>query len=487
MKNLGLLTDYYELSMMQGYYYKNPEEEAVFDMFFRRQPFGSGFTLFAGLDPLLDAITDLYFGPEDIAYLRSLGAFRQEFLEYLADFRFKGNVYAQEEGRVVFPNEPLIRVQGKLIHAQLLESLILNFINFQSLIATKAARIVIAAQQRPVLEFGLRRAHGADGALSAARAAFIGGVTATSNVLAGKRFNIPVSGTMAHSWVMSFDSELEAFQEYAKTYPDNCVLLVDTFDTMKSGIPNAIKVFRKLKNQGRTNLGVRLDSGDLEYLSKAARKMFDDAGLPEVKIYASNELDEYVINQIMKNGARIDAWGVGTKLVTANGDPALSGVYKIAAKGAGNELQPCIKVSNNPEKTTNPGVKNVYRFHDRDGMMLADLIYLQAEQGKLDRMIERVEPIRFNHPNIDYAHFSCAEYGQTENLLQPVIIDGKRAVQSRSLPELQSFARAQITALHPTYKRLLNPHIYKVSISEGLKSLKKKLIEECCREWYHGI
>ena len=248
MKNLGLLTDYYELSMMQGYYYKNPEEEAVFDMFFRRQPFGSGFTLFAGLDPLLDAITDLHFDSEDIAYLRSLGAFRQEFLEYLADFRFKGNVYAQEEGRVVFPNEPLIRVQGKLIHAQLLESLILNFINFQSLIATKAARIVIAAQQRPVLEFGLRRAHGADGALSAARAAFIGGVTATSNVLAGKRFNIPVSGTMAHSWVMSFDSELEAFQEYAKTYPDNCVLLVDTFDTMKSGIPNAIKVFRKLKS-----------------------------------------------------------------------------------------------------------------------------------------------------------------------------------------------------------------------------------------------
>jgi nicotinate phosphoribosyltransferase len=391
-------------------------------------------------------------------------------------------MYAQAEGRVVFPNEPLIRVQGKLIHAQLLESLILNFINFQSLIATKAARIVIAAQQRAVLEFGLRRAHGVDGALSAARAAFIGGVAATSNVLAGKEFNIPVSGTMAHSWVMSFDSELEAFQQYAKTYPDNCVLLVDTFDTIKSGIPNAIRVFRRLKGEGRKNLGVRLDSGDLEYLSKVARKMFDEAGLPEVKIYASNELDEYVINQIMKNGARIDAWGVGTRLITAHGDPALSGVYKIAAKGVGNELRPCIKVSNNPEKITNPGVKSVYRFYDRDGTMLADLICLQSEQGMLDRMIKRLEPVRFNHPTIDYAHFSCVDYGRTENSLRPVIVDGKRAVQSRSLLELQSYAQKQIAALHPTYKRLLNPHVYKVSISEGLKALKKELIEECCRE-----
>jgi nicotinate phosphoribosyltransferase len=481
MKNLSLLTDYYELSMMQGYYYKNPEEEAVFDMFFRRQPFGSGFTLFVGLDPLIDAITDLHFGAEEIEYLRSLGAFRQEFLEYLERFRFTGDVYAQEEARVVFPNEPLIRVQGKLIHAQLLESLILNHINFQSLIATKAARVVIAAQDRAVLEFGLRRAHGVDGALSAARAAFIGGVAATSNVLAGKEFKIPVSGTMAHSWVMSFDSELEAFRQYAKTYPDNCILLVDTFDTMKSGIPNAIKVFKELRSEGKENMGVRLDSGDLEYLSKAARKMFDEAGLYEVKIYASNELDEYVINQIMKNGARIDAWGVGTKLITADGDPALSGVYKIAAKGTGRDLRPTIKVSNNPEKITNPGVKNVYRFYDHAGMMLADLIYLQTEQEMLDSMVERREGIRFNHPNIDYAHFSTSDYARTESMLQPVIMGGKRVYGSRALIDLQSFAQSQIAALHPTYKRLLNPHVYKVSISDGLKALKNELIHECCQ------
>ena len=482
MRNLGLLTDYYELSMMQGYFYKDPETEAVFDMFFRRQPFGSGFTLFVGLDPLIDAITDLHFGSDEIEYLRSLNAFRPEFLEYLEGFSFRGDVYAQEEGRVVFPNEPLIRVQGKLIHAQLLESVILNFINFQSLIATKAARVAIAAQQRPVLEFGLRRAHGIDGAISAARAAYIGGVAATSNVLAGKEFNIPVSGTMAHSWVMSFDSELEAFRQYAQIYPENCILLVDTFDTIKSGIPNAIKVFKELKSEGRKNMGVRLDSGDLEYLSKAARKMFDEAGLSEVKIYASNELDEYVIDQIMKNGARIDAWGVGTKLITADGDPALSGVYKIAAKGTDEELRPTIKVSNNPEKITNPGVKNVYRFYGRDGMMLADLIYLRGEQDVLDRMIEKGESLRFNHPNIDYAHFSCSDYARTEKLLQPVIMNGKRSRRSRTLPDLQRFAQTQIAVLHPTYKRLLNPHVYKVSITDGLKALKNDLIEECCQD-----
>ena len=273
MMNLGLLTDYYELSMMQGYYFTNRQEEAVFDMFFRRQPFGGGFTVFAGLDPLIDAIVGLCFAAEDIDYLRSRGSFHEEFLEYLRSFRFEGNVYAMDEGSLVFPNEPLLMVRAKLLQAQLLESMVLNFINFQSSIATKAARIVLAAEDGAVLEFGLRRAQGVDGALSATRAAFIGGVASTSNVLAGKKFGIPVSGTMAHSWVMSFQSELEAFEKYAEIYPDNCVLLVDTFDTIKSGVPNAIKVFQKLKRVGNRDFGVRLDSGDLEYLSKAVRKM----------------------------------------------------------------------------------------------------------------------------------------------------------------------------------------------------------------------
>jgi len=482
MTNLGLLTDYYELSMMQGYFLTNPNEEAVFDMFFRRQPFKGGFTILAGLDPLVDAIVGLHFTRDDIDYLHSLGAFHKEFLDYLRNFRFEGNVYAQEEGNVVFPNEPLIRVHGRLLQAQLLESLVLNYINFQSLIATKAARIVIAAGGGAVLEFGLRRAHGQDGAISAARAAFIGGVAATSNVRAGKEFNIPVSGTMAHSWVMSFHSELEAFEKYAGIYPDNCILLVDTFDTLKSGIPNAISVFKRLKQKGRKGFGVRLDSGDLEYLSKAARTMFDEAGLPEAKIYASNELDEWIINQIMRNGARIDAWGVGTKLVTADSDPALTGVYKISAKGIAGVFEPCIKISNHPEKTTNPGVKNVCRFYDLERMMLADLVYLQEEENALCAVIDKKEPLRFNHPNVDYAHFACTEYGETRKLLKPFIINGERTVKARPLPDIQHHAKEEIAVLHPTFKRLLNPHVYKVSISDDLKALKTKLIDACCQE-----
>jgi nicotinate phosphoribosyltransferase len=301
--NLGLLTDYYELSMLQGYYFTHRDEQAVFEMFFRRQPFEGGFTIFAGLDPLIDAIVELRFTDDDIKYLDSLRTFRKPFLDYLKDFRFQGNVCALAEGSVVFPNEPLIRVQGELMQAQLLESLILNHINFQSLIATKTARIVIAANDGSVLEFGLRRAQGIDGAVSATRAAFIGGASSTSNVMAGKQYGIPVSGTMAHSWIMSFDSEQEAFEKYAEIYPDNCVLLVDTFDTLKSGVPNAIRVFKKLQQMGKRDFGIRLDSGDLEYLSKEARRMFDRAGLSETKIYASNELDEWVIDQIIKNGA----------------------------------------------------------------------------------------------------------------------------------------------------------------------------------------
>ncbi len=478
LKNFALFTDLYELTMIQGYYFTNPEQEAVFDMFFRHQPFEGGFTIFAGLDPLIDAILNIKFTDEKIDYLDSLNLFKKEFLDYLANFRFTGDIYAIKEGSIVFPNEPLLRIHSTLIEAQLIESMVLNFINFQSLIATKAARIVIASNGGAVLEFGLRRAQGVDGALSAARAAFIGGAVATSNVLAGKMFNIPVRGTMAHSWVMSFDSELESFEKYAEMYPNHCVLLVDTFDTLKSGVPNAIKVFQKLKKKGIKNFGIRLDSGDLEYLSKEARKMFDENGLPEVKIYASNELDEWIINQLIKNKAPIDAWGVGTKLVTGDRDPSLSGVYKIVAKKDGRKIQPCIKISNNPEKITNPGIKNIYRFYNKNNIMLCDLIYLEEEDEELSKEINKKKPLKFNHPNIDYAHFILNDYSFAKKLLVPVIVKGKKVYNSPSLKELQKFAREEINSLDATYKRLLNPHIYKVSLSNKLKQLKRSLIQK---------
>lgn len=476
MPALGLLTDLYELTMMQGYYFTHPKQRAVFDMFFRRQPFGGGFTIFAGLEPLIDAVVNITFTDKDIEYLESLKIFKKEFLTYLSQYRFTGDILAVREGTIVFPHEPIIRVQGGLVETQLLESMVLNFINFQTLIATKTARIVIAANGGNVIEFGLRRAHGIDGAISAARAAYIGGASATSNVFAGKKYNIAVSGTMAHSWVMSFDSEKKAFERYAEEYPENCILLVDTFDTLKSGIPNAIAIFKKLKKKGYRNFGVRLDSGDLGYLSKQTRKMFDKNDLREAKIYASNELDEWIINQIVKNGAPIDAWGVGSKLVTADRDPSLTGVYKIVAKSDGRKLHPVIKISNNPDKITNPGVKNIFRFYDKNKTMLADLIVLEEEEQLLED-IKKKRPLKFNHPSIDHAFFYCEKYGMTKSLLEPVVVSGKKTMKSRSIKEIQNYAKDEIKSLDQTYKRLLNPHVYKVSLSNNLKRLKSKLIK----------
>ncbi len=475
---LGLLTDLYELTMMQGYYFAHPKQRAVFDMFFRRQPFGGGFTIFAGLEPLIDAVVNITFTDEDIEYLESLKTFKKEFLEYLSQYRFTGDIYAVREGSIVFPHEPIIRVQGGLVEAQLLESIVLNFVNFQTLIATKTARIVVAANGGNVIEFGLRRAHGIDGAISAARAAHIGGASSTSNVFAGKKYNIAVRGTMAHSWVMSFDSEKEAFEQYAAEYPENCILLVDTFDTLKSGIPNAIGVFKKLKKKGYRDFGVRLDSGDLGYLSKQARKMFDEHELREAKIYASNELDEWIINQIVKNGAPIDAWGVGSKLVTGDRDPSLTGVYKIVAKSDGKKLQPVIKISNNPDKITNPGVKNIFRFYDKDKTMIADLIFLEEEKEPLLGEIKKKRPLKFNHPSIDHAFFYCEKYAGTKTLLEPIVVDGKKTMKPRSIKEIQNYTKDEIKSIDQTYKRLLNPHVYKVSLSNNLKKLKSKLIKK---------
>jgi len=479
--DFSLLTDLYELTMVQGYFFQDPNQEGVFDYFFRNPPFNGGYTIFAGLEPLLNIITSLNFSDKQLNYLKKVGFFKENFLEYLSNFNFSGDIYAIKEGSIVFPNQPIIRVEGKLVEIQLLESMILNILNFQSLIATKTARIIQAANGGPVLEFGLRRAQGIDGSLSATRSSFIGGASSTSNVLAGEKYSIPVSGTMAHSWVMSFPSELEAFEKFAEIYPDNCILLIDTYDTLKAGIINAIKVFKKLKKSNKKNLkmGVRLDSGDLDYLSKKVRKKLDENNLKEVKIFASNELDEYIINQLVKSKAPIDAWGVGTKLVTGDKDPSLSGVYKIVAKSNSKKsLKPVIKLSNNPEKMTNPGRKNILRFYDKNNQMLADLIYLEKEKKELTAKLKNKSAIKLNHPTDKHAYIIMKDYNKSEHLLKKVLENGKRVTRKRNLKEIQKYTKQQLSTLHSTYKRLINPHIYKVSLSDKLSQLKKRLCEK---------
>ena len=474
----ALLTDLYELTMMQGYFFTDAKKDAVFDMFFRRQPFDGGFSIFAGLDPLLDAIESLRFSGEDIDYLDQQQIFKPEFLRFLSTFSFNGDIDAVTEGSVVFPNEPLLRVRGNIMEVQLLETMLLNTVNFQTLIATKAARVKNAAGSDAIMEFGLRRAQGANGAVSGARAAYIGGADATSNVLAGKRYNIPIAGTMAHGWIMNFNTELEAFQAYADLYPENCILLVDTFDTLKSGVPNAIEIFKQLQAKGIHKFGIRLDSGDLYYLSKEARKMFDQSGVPEAKIYVSNELDEWVITQLKKDNAPIDAWGVGTRLITGDKDPALSGVYKIVARQENGDFVPTIKISDNPEKTSNPGIKNVMRFTDNDGKILADLLYLEEEREELLEKLAHKEPIRLYHPSVDLSHFDLEEYALFTPLLQPVMQNGKRLHPPKPLKEIKATATAGVASLWSGNKRLINPQNYKVSLTDRLKQLKYTMIKE---------
>lgn len=476
--NHSLLTDLYELTMVQGYFFSCPDDVGVFEMFFRHQPFRGGYTVFAGLWPLLETLQNIQFTDEELNYLGSLKTFKTEFLEMMRNFKFQGDIYSVAEGTVVFPNEPVVRVHGNLMEAQFIESILLNYINFQSLIATKSARIVSIAGNKPILEFGLRRAQGINGAIMASRAAYIGGASATSNTLAGRMFGIPVSGTMAHSWVMNFDTELEAFQKYAELYPDRSVLLVDTFDTLKSGIPNAIAVFKKLKKKKPSLMAVRIDSGDLEYLSKNARKMLDEEGLEEVKIFVSSDLDEWIIRQLINSGSPIDSWGVGTRLVTGWDDPALSGVYKIVAKLRDGGFEPRIKISNQVEKITNPGVKNIMRFYNEKNQVLADLIYLEDESEMLRDSIARRQPIRFNHPATDYARFTLSDYSSTKILLEPVMLKGKITREPPPLQTLKEYREKEIDSLDDTFKRLLNPHIYKISLSDRLKSLKTLLIQK---------
>ena len=382
--NLTLLTDFYELTMMQGYFKTQNTEKVVFDAFYRKNPCDGGYAIAAGLDQVIDYIKNLRFSKEDIAYLRSLNTFDEDFLNYLADFRFSGDIYAIPEGTVVFPREPLVKVVAPIMEAQLVETAILTIINHQSLIATKASRVVCAAKGDGIMEFGLRRAQGPDAGVYGARAAMIGGCIGTSNVLAGQLFDVPVKGTHAHSWIMSFPDEYTAFKEYARLYPDACTLLVDTYDTLKSGVPNAIRVFQEMKDAGISprKLGIRLDSGDLAYLSKKARKMLDEAGFEEATICASNDLDEYLIHDLKMQGAAIDSWGVGTNLITSKDCPAFGGVYKLAAiKDKDDEdFVPKIKLSENTEKITNPGNKTIYRIYDKaTGKIRADLICMVNE------------------------------------------------------------------------------------------------------------
>lgn len=461
----ALFTDFYELTMAQGYWKHGINGQAVFDMFFRRQPFNGGFSVFAGLDPLLDTIENFLFSASDIEYLSSVGIFETGFLEYLRNFRFSGDIWAMDEGTIIFPNEPLLRVHAPVIEAAIIEGLILNVINFQSLIATKAARISLAAKQGPIMEFGLRRAQGNDGAMSASRAAYIGGATGTSNTLAAMRYKIPVMGTMAHSWVMSFPTEEDAFQAYADIYPDKSIFLIDTYNTLGSGIRAAIAIGKKLQSQGNS-FGVRLDSGDIQYLSTEVREILDKSGFPEAKITVSNELTEEIIESLVLNKAPIDSWGVGTHMVTGGSESSFTGVYKLSARS--NEkgtMLPTMKLSDNPEKATNPGVKQVWRLYSPDGLIKADVLAFEDEKIQID------DETHYYHPSSDYQYFSF-KAAKIVPMLSKKMHHGERCEKERPLIEIRDSVKTGLTELDRTYKRLLNPHLMKVSLTENLRNLK---------------
>ncbi|MBT3382422.1 MAG: nicotinate phosphoribosyltransferase [Prolixibacteraceae bacterium] len=460
--SLGLYTDFYELSMAQGYFYCGKKEDtSTFDYYFRTNPFKGGFTVFAGLQDFLDLLSNFTFGDSDLEYLEKHG-FKPEFLKYLKNFKFLGNIFSMQEGEIVFPNVPILRVEGNIIECQLIESLLLNILNFESLIATKAFRIKLVTGKKIFSDFGLRRAQGF-GAIHASRAAVIGGATSTSNVLAGKMFGIPVSGTQAHSWVQSFDSELEAFRTYADLNQGNTVLLVDTFDTLNSGVPNAIKVAKEMEENGHRLKAIRLDSGDLAYLSKKARKMLDEAGLKSVKIIASNQLNEYVIKSLLKDqNAAIDAFGIGTELVTGKSDAALDGVYKLVEING----KPKMKISENIEKITQPCKKQVYRFFDNNGNFFRDGIFLQNEN------IEETDMIY--HPVYPEKNTRIKNLTK-EALLQQVVSNGKIMLARLPLAEIHKYLVTRAGFLPNEHKRFISPHLYKVGISKKLLEFRNML------------
>ena len=473
MRNLTLLTDFYELTMMYGYFkQKKTDEVVVFDVFFRRNALIT-YSVSAGLEQVVEYLENLHFSDEDIKYLESLKAFDDEFLSFLKDFKFTGQVYAVKEGTVVFPDEPVLIIKSNILEAQIVETAILNILNHQTLIASKAAKVCYAAQGDTVMEFGLRRAQGPDAGIYGTRASVIGGCNSTSNVLAGQMFGIKLSGTQAHSWVMGFPTELDAFMAYAEVYPDATLLLVDTYDTLKSGVPNAIKCFDHLVKNGHKPVGIRIDSGDLAYLTKQARKMLDDAGYDYVKICASGDLDEKLITSLKLQGACIDVWGVGTKLITGGEMPALGGVYKLSAVEENGKFIPKIKLSDNSIKTTNPGFKTLYRVYDKDGMAFADLIALKEE------FIDASKPLTLTHPTERWKSITleAGEYTLRE-LSELIMENGKYIGKKPSLEEICAYAKRERDSFWDEYKRIDNPHIYKVDLSDGLYALKEGMIKE---------
>ena len=478
-RNLTLLTDLYELTMIQGYFHaENANETVIFDAFFRTNPDGNGFSIAAGLEQVIDYVKNLHFDQEDIDYLRTVGLFTEDFLEYLKTFRFTGDIYAVPEGTIVFPREPLIKVIAPIMQAQLVETAILNIINHQSLIATKASRIVHAARNDGVMEFGLRRAQGPDAGIYGARAAMIAGCIGTSNVLCGQMFDVPVKGTHAHSWIMSFPDELTAFRTYAKLYPSACILLVDTYDTLKSGVPHAIQVFKEMREAGipLTFYGIRLDSGDLAYLSKEAKKMLDAEGFTDAVISASNDLDEHLISSLKDQGATINSWGVGTNLITSKDCPSFGGVYKLAAildRDTGKFI-PKIKLSENEEKITNPGNKTIYRIYSREShKVIADLICLVDEHYDETNSLLLFDPVATWKKTL----LAPGTYTMRE-LLIPIFKDGVCVYESPKVMEIREYCQKEKETLWEETKRLVNPHEVHVDLSNELWHMKQQLLDD---------
>ena len=471
--NLTMLTDFYELTMANGYFQNGiGDKTAVFDMFFRKVPDNGGFAIMAGVEQLISYLINLKFKDEDIDFLREKG-FGEEFLEYLKNFKFCCDVWAIPEGTPIFPNEPIVTVKGPVIQAQLVETMILLTINHQSLIATKANRIVRAAKGRPVMEFGSRRAQGYDGAIYGARAAYIGGCVGTSCTISEREFNIPALGTMAHSWVQMFDSELEAFKAYAKIYPDNCTLLVDTYNVLKSGVPNAIRTFNEVVvPMGYRPKGIRIDSGDITYLSRVARKMLDEAGFPDCRIVASNALDEYIIHDILVQGAEVDQFGVGERLITSRSEPVFGGVYKLAAIVEGDRIIPKIKLSENVGKITNPGFKQVWRLYDRgSGKALADVLTHH------DEAIDDTAPYEIFDPDFTWKRKTLVNF-RARKLLTPIFVKGECVYESPTLDAIRDYCMEQVDTLWDEVKRFENPHKYYVDLSKPLWDTKDRLLSE---------
>lgn len=469
MRNLTMLTDLYQLTMMYGYSKSDHMDKiAVFDLFYRGV--GNNYAVACGLDQVIDYVKSITFTKEDIEYLRSLRKFDEKFLTLLSEFKFTGDIYAVPEGTVVFPQEPILTVKARLIEAQLIETAILCILNHQTLIATKASKIIYNAKGMPVAEFGLRRAQGPDAGIYGARAAMIAGCSSTSNVLCGQMFDVPVSGTHAHSWIMSYGSELEAFREYAELYPSECTLLVDTYDTIKSGVKNAIIVFKEMESRGQRGSGIRLDSGDLAYLSQKARKMLDEAGLGYIKIFASGDIDEYILRSLEAQEARIDCWGIGTKLITSDGVPSLGGVYKLAAIEENGELIPKLKMSDSVDKITNPGLKKIVRFCDKEtNKAIADLIALKDEDYSSGEELEIFDP------NYVWKRMTITNYYVVEPMID-IFKDGKCVYNSPTVKEISKYHRVSMNRFWDEYKRDINPHIYKVDLSRKLFDIKNRLL-----------